>query len=444
MSSITYVGLDAHKKSINVAMLLPGRRQPVEWQVAHEAAAVRRMVRRVEREGTGELRFCYEAGPCGYALQRRIERESKRAACAVVAPSLIPVKPGERIKTDRRDARKLAEMHRAELLTEVQPPTLEDEATRDLCRCREDAKEDLLRARHRLGKLLLRRGIVYAAGKKAWTSAHRAWLQTLRFDLPEDQAVFDDYLLAIEQVEERVKGLDEQVAKVADKPQYKEAVGRLRCFRGIDVITAMSLVAELHRFSRFASPRGLMAYLGLVPSEHSSSDKTHRGGITKTGNRHVRRLLVETTWHYRHRPGVGKALRERRAGQPTHVIAIADKAQQRIHRRYQRLTERGKPPNKAVIAAARELVGFIWAALRDVPTNHATSNDRSPSKPEATASSHSVKDATCGRAASGSLRESLTERSARRGVASRRGRGTAEECSPRGGSGSGLGERTQH
>jgi transposase len=359
---ITWVGLDAHKSAINVAMYLPGSEQPVEWQLVNEAGAIRRMVRKVERQAGGEVRFCYEAGPCGYSLQRQIT-EAGQASCLVVAPSLIPKKPGERIKTDRRDARKLGKLFRAGLLTEVHPPTEENEAARDLCRAREDAREDLMRCRHRLGKLLLRRAISYDGGKKAWTLGYRVWLRGLRFERAFDQAVLDDYLLAIEQLEERVRGLDAQIEQLSQDPAYAEAVGALRCFRGIDTITATLIVTELYSFGRFTSPRGLMAFLGLVPSEYSSSNSRRQGAITKAGNGHVRRVLVEAAWHYRHRPSL-TSLHKRRAGQPARVLAIADKAMQRLHRRFTRMSARGIPSNKVAVAVARELVGFVWAALQ--------------------------------------------------------------------------------
>jgi len=359
--STTFVGMDAHKESNSVAMLLPGEVQPVEWQCTTDRAAVRRLVRKVMRQAPGEVRFCYEAGPCGYALQRWIEEEGP--VCVVVAPSLIPRKRGERIKTDRRDARKLAELYRAGLLTEVHPPTQEDEATRDLCRAREAAHEDLVRSRHRVSKLLLRRGWQWEGGKKNWSQAYWRWLKGLRFEHRPDQWMFEDYLLAIDQIETRLKALEAQIESISQEPRYAEAVGALRCFRGIDTITAMSIVAELHDVMRFESPRGLMAYLGLVPSEHSSGGKEHRGEITKAGNGHVRRLLVEAAWHYRHRPSL-KILAKRRAGQPKRVIAIADRAMHRLHRRFNRMLERGKARPKVVVAVARELTGFIWAALR--------------------------------------------------------------------------------
>lgn len=358
---ITFVGLDVHKESINVAMLLPGESQAVEWRVVHNPASVRRLVRKLQRTGAGTLETCYEAGPCGYAVQRRLRELG--VSCAVVAPSLIPRKPGERVKTDRRDARKLAELLRAGLLTEVHPPTESDEAVRDLCRAREGAHEDLVRGRHRVSKLLLRHGWSWTSGKKTWGQAHRLWLRSIRLEHQEDRWVLEDYLLALDQVEERLRNLEDRIEQVSHDPRYGRAVGALRCFRGIDTLTAMSLVAELHDFMRFDSPRNLMAYLGLVPSEHSSGGKERRGGITKAGNRHVRRLLIEAAWHYRHRPGVA-SLRKRREGQPTPVIAIADKAMQRLHRRFNRMLVQGRPRPKVVVAVARELTGFIWAAMR--------------------------------------------------------------------------------
>lgn len=360
---ITWVGLDAHKKAVNVAALLGRERQPQEWNVENKPAAIRRLVKKLVREADGgEVRCCYEAGPCGYALQRQIEAAGP-VICEVIAPALIPRKPGERIKTDRRDARKLAELLRAGLLTEVQAPTPEQEAVRDLCRAREDAKEDLLRCRHRLGKMLLRRGLVYGGGKKAWTQAHRKWLHSLRFDNALDHAVVADYLLAIEQVEQRIQSLEQQLTAAAESEPLRAPVGWLRCFRGIDTVTAVTLVAELHGIERFASPRQLMAYVGLVPSEHSSSERTRRGGITKAGNSHARRVIIEAAWHYRHPPRLSAALNKRREGQPAVVIAIADKAQHRLYRRQCHLAARGKTATQAVVAGARELTGFLWAAL---------------------------------------------------------------------------------
>jgi len=357
----TFVGLDVHKEAINVAVLLPGERRPVEWQTSNDAAAIRRWVRKLQRSACGDLRLCYDAGACGYAVQRVLR--GLEVSCVEVAPSLIPRKRGKQIKRARCDARKLAELLRADLLTEVHPPTEEDEAVRDLCRAREDAHGDLVRGRHRVSKLLLRHGWTWSGGKKAWGQGHRLWLRSLRFEHEADQWVLEEYLLALEHIEERLRSLDEKIERVSLDPRYASVVAALRCFRGISTLTAMTLVAELHDFMRFDSARGLMAYLGLVPSEHSSGGKEHRGEITKAGNCHVRRLLIEAAWHYRHHPSV-LSLRKRREGQPARIIAIADRAMHRLHRRFNRMLERGKPRPKVVVAIARELTGFVWAAMR--------------------------------------------------------------------------------
>jgi transposase len=357
---ITYVGIDAHKRELHVAMLIGTAAAPVTWTVENEPKAIDRLHRKVEREAPGPVRVCYEAGPCGYALQRQLTKG--RVSCVVIAPALMARKPGDRVKTDKRDARKLAELYRAGLLTEVRPPTPAEEAVRDLCRARDDARDDVQRARHRLGKLLLRRGL-HLIGKN-WTKAHRQWIATIRWEHAAERAVVADYLLAIDQVESRLGELDARLAESAQTAPYREPVAWLRCFRGIDTLTAMLILAELHDVRRFPSPRALMAYLGLVPSEDSSCDRHRRGRITKTGNTLVRRVLIEASWHYQHRPGVGPGLAGRRKGQPARVIAIADKAQQRLCRRFRRLTAKDKPAAKVVVAVARELTGFIWAALQ--------------------------------------------------------------------------------
>jgi transposase len=360
---ITYVGIDAHKKDLFVAMVIGTQAMPVAWQLANEPTAVRRLVRKLEREAPGPVRVFYEAGPCGYALQRQVT--TSRVSCDVVAPALIPRKPGERVKTNRRDARKLAELGRAGLLTAVHPPTPEDEAVRDLARARDDAREDLQRCRHRLGKLLLRRGLHYHG--RNWTRGHRAWIHGLTWTHAAERAVVDDYLLAIDHTDARLIELDAHLAQIAETEPYREPVGWLRCFRGIDTLTAMLILAELHDFRRFASAPALMAYLGLVPGEDSSGEKHRRGRITRSGNALVRRLLVETAWHYQHRPSVGIALTRRRKGQPARVIGIADKAQQRLCRRFRKLAAEHKPAPKIAVAIARELAGFLWAALQPMP-----------------------------------------------------------------------------
>ena len=358
---ISFVGLDVSKGSLQVAALYGHEKGFVELEVVNEPAAVRRMVRRVQREGGGPVVFGYEAGPCGFVLQRQIR--GLGSECLVVAPSLIPVKPGERIKTDRRDARKLAQLLRGGLLTEVHAPTVQEEAVRDLVRCREDVVEDIARCRHRLSKMLLRRGYLWRTGRQ-WTLAHRRWLRTLLWEQEADRVVFEDYLLALEQAESRLGSLDKEVEAAAQMEPYRFLVGVLGCYRGIGTVTAMTILTELHGIDRFTSPRQLMAYLGLVPSEYSSADKVFRGSITKAGNAHLRRVLAEAAHQYRHPPSVGPLLRHRRQGQPGFAILHADKAQQRLHRRFRRLLLRGKPYGTIIIAIARELVGFLWATLQ--------------------------------------------------------------------------------
>ncbi len=359
--STTYIGMDVHKATVTVARLSPGAQSAETWELANDPRSVRRLARKLLREATGEVSSCYEAGSCGYTLQRQLRKEG--VACEVVAPSLVPRKPGERIKTDRRDARKLAEYWRSGSLTVVRPPSPEQEGVRDLLRCREDVRGDLQRWRHRLGKMLLRRGLIYRESR-AWTAGHRTWLRSLVWEQSSDEVVFTEYLMAVELLEERLRVLDRKLTEVAASEPYRERVGWLRCFRGIDTVSAMTVLAELHGLERFDSPRRLMAFLGLVPAEHSSGVSERRGGITKAGNTHVRRVLVEAAWHYRHRPGVGLALSKRRAGQPAHIIALADRANRRLSARYQRLAVTlGKPSAKVVVALARELAGFLWAAL---------------------------------------------------------------------------------
>lgn len=362
--NITWVGMDTHKQTIVVAAQIPGKQELLQWTVVNEAQAVRRFARKLLRLAPGEVRCCYEAGPCGFVLKRQLEAAGP-IVCEVIAPSLIPRKPGDRVKTDKRDARKLVGYFAAGLLTEVQPPTEAQENVRDLCRCRDDLRQDQMRGRHRMSKWLLKRGITYGQGQ-TWRTRHMDWLRAMRFEDAIEQAVFDDYLQCIEQAAERMKHLDARLEEVAQLPQYSRAVASLRCFHGIDTVSAVIWVAELYAFERFGSPRGLMSFLGLVPSEESSGDRTKRGGITKAGNTLVRRIMVEAAWHYRHHPVAGAALRKRRAGQDREVIAIADKAHQRLARRFRRLDAMGKAKNKVCVAIARELAAFMWSAMQVV------------------------------------------------------------------------------
>jgi len=360
---ITWVALDTSKSEHVGAIVVGSDRDVREVRIRNEKRAIGRFARKLVREAPGEVRVCYEAGPCGYALMRELEAAAE-LVCEVVAPSLIPVRPGRRVKTDRLDARKLVGLYRAGELTMVHPPDAADESVRDLVRCREGACADLLRARHRLVKFLLRRGRVYRGGS-AWTLKHRRWLSSQLWEEEMDRSVFEEYRLVVSEREERVTVLDQGVEEVSQREPYREPVGWLRCFRGIDTVIAMTILVEIHDFTRFASASALMGYLGLVPSEHSSADRIRRGGLTKAGNAHVRRVLIESAWSARHRPAVGPRVRIRREGQPAWVIAHADRAMRRLYRRYHRLVARGKPPTKVIGAIARELAGFVWAVLRE-------------------------------------------------------------------------------
>lgn len=360
--SIAVAGLDVHTRQITVCILQGTDSE--EFQVSGDGRGVKRLIKRLKR-----LRAvaCYEAGPTGFGLQRKLDDAG--IPCFVIAPSLIPRKAGDRVKTDRRDARKLAQYLRTGILTEVRVPTPEEEAVRDLVRLRDARRSDVKRAKQRLGKFLLRKDRRRPPKVTAWTVAHRNWLRGLKFDDPVAQFVFDDYLGALVVAEERLKAVVARVESVATTEPWAAPVGWLRCLRGVDTITALTLVAELHGFERFHHPRQLMSFLGLTPGEYSTDSKRRQGGITKAGNSLVRRLLIEAAHHARRRPVDSRDLKKRREGQPEWAVAIARRAQHRMYRRYWQLEQRGKAKNKIVVAVARELVGFIWALLHQGKTN---------------------------------------------------------------------------
>lgn len=361
---IIFVGLDVHKTDIAVAVADGGGGDVRSLgTIPHNADAVRKLIQRLGP--AKRMRCVYEAGPCGYGLHRQLTR--LKAQCVVVAPSLVPTKPGDRVKTDRRDAAKLARLLRSGELTPVWVPDEEHEALRDLSRAREDARQDVLRCRHRLSKLLLRLGIFPPAGVKAWGAKHRAWVQSVRLPQASQQVVLREYLRAIEQAEERVRRLEQELAQATTTSAHAAVIAALQALRGVGLVTAVTLVAELGDLRRFRSPRDLMAYAGLTPREYSSGPRQHRGAITKTGNAHVRHVTVEAAWHYRHAPGVWGDLRRRQRGLDERVTATAWKAQDRLHRRYRRLVGRGKTKQQAVVAVARELLGFAWAIAHEVP-----------------------------------------------------------------------------
>jgi transposase len=308
-------------------------------------------------------RCCYEAGPTGFGLYRHLVERG--IECVVVAPGLVPLRPGERVKTDPRDARKLARLHAGGLLTPIHVPSPELEAARDLVRAREDARLDRMRDRQRLSKFCLRHGRLLPT--TGWTVTRRQWLSEQRFDFAAEQITFDTYLHAVDLVDARIGQLERAIREAAEQEPWRELVGRLRCLRGIDTLSALGIVAEIGEFGRFRTAEEFMAFVGLVPSEHSSGERRRQGAITKAGNAHVRRLLVESAWHARRRPKVGYELARRQRGQDATVLERAWRCQQRLYQRWQRMGGRGKPQQKIVVACARELAGFVWAIATDQP-----------------------------------------------------------------------------
>jgi transposase len=358
MAQITpFVGLDVHAAQTHAGVL-----DPITGELAR---------RRLRGDPLVALEFLttlgprplavYEAGPTGFALARAAaERGLEVRVCA---PGLIPRRPSDRIKTDARDAERLARLLAAGELTFVRVPTLAEEQLRDLVRAREDLRGDLNRARQRLSHLLRRRGLRFEGPGNNWTQAHRKWLRAIDFDDRATQVTLADYLSAVDALEQRRDVVDETLAELAPESPFAETIGRLRCFRGIDLLAAAGLCAEIGDFARFGHPRQLAAFLGLVPSEHTSDEKRRQGQITKAGPKHSRRLLVEAAKHCWRQPRLSEQLRRRQAGQDPRVCAVAWRAQRRLHRQWHKLaTERGKPGNVATVACARELAAFVWEA----------------------------------------------------------------------------------
>jgi transposase len=358
---ITYVGLDVHKDTIAVALAEAGKRGDVRehGKIANTPAALAALAAKLAR-GERELRFCYEAGPCGYGIQRQLTAAGH--GCVVVAPSLIPRKPGDRIKTDRRDAINLAKLHRAGELTPVWVPDRRHEAIRDLVRARLAAVRALRQARQQLSGFLLRHGHHYH--RPAWTQMHRRWLAGLRFEQPMHHLVLEDGIAAIEAATARRDRLDAHIEAALADWSLAPVVHALQALRGMALVAAATLVAELGDITRFANPRQLMAYLGLVPSEHSSGDTRRQGGITKAGNGAARRMLIEAAWSYRFPARISREQLLRQEGLAKPIRDTAWKAQERLCRRDRKLARAGKPPTVVTAAIARELSGFVWAIAK--------------------------------------------------------------------------------
>lgn len=362
MSKLRFVGLDVHAETIAVAVAEVGGEVRSLGVIPNRPESIRKLIGKLGP--AQQLRTCYEAGPTGYVLYWQLTQLG--VACEVIAPSLVPTKAGDRVKTDRRDAEKLARCHRAGELTAVWVPDADHEALRDLVRAREAAKKDQLKARNRLGKFLLRHGCRPPEGTKAWTQKHREWIKShVRFEQPALEATLADYLEEVDHVATRIvkleKAIDEAIRNV--RPEVRAVIEALQALRGVAQTTAVTIVSEVGTLSRFQSPRQLMGYSGLVACEHSSGGRIQRGGITKTGNGHLRRVLVEAAWAYQHRPNVigFLARRQKDLAISEEAKTIAWKAQQRLHKRYKAMAARGKNKNQIVAALGRELLGFIWA-----------------------------------------------------------------------------------
>jgi len=353
-----WIGIDDHADKLTIAQYVGTQKEPAkEWEVVPNESGLRQLVRWLKNL-QGAVRCVYEAGPCGYELYRLLT--SSGIECSVAAPSLTPRKPGERIKTNRRDARKLAELLRGNLLTMIVVPDRRRESIRDLMRARDDARRNLVAARHRLSKFLLRHGFRYREGS-AWSTRHWQWIRSIKMPEPYEQIILTESIAAVVQRQLELKRFDDFVSEAAKEVEYAPLVKQLTALRGIDTLSAMTILAELGDLRRFPSAPQMMAAVGLVPSEYSTGDKTRRFGITKTGNAHVRHVAVQAAWQYQHSPRSGSRLQKRRSDQAAEVLRIAQTADHRLHRKYVRLTSRGKRSTVAATAVARELVGFIWA-----------------------------------------------------------------------------------
>ena len=364
-SNILFIGLDVHKESIEVAMAEDGIGGEVRHygKIGGTFAAVDKLLRKLVSLGK-TLHFCYEAGPTGYELQRYLT--SKGHICVIIAPSLIPKKPGDKVKTDKRDAIELARLFRAGELTPIYIPEREDEAIRDLSRAREDAMLIQKSARQRLKSFLLRHNIRYA-GKARWTEKHLRWLaDEVRLSNPAQQIVFQEYVNTVTEAASRMKRIVKEIDHYVKLWRMYPVVEALMSMRGVQMIVAVTMVSELGDITRFESPKQMMSYLGLTPSESSSGERTKRGGITKTGNGHARRILIESAWAYRYIAKVTPEIQKRQENVPYNIRQIAWKAQLRLCKRYRIMAKKDKPKNVIIVAIARELAGFMWAIAQEV------------------------------------------------------------------------------
>ena len=359
MIRLQYVGLDVHKETIDVfAFPDDDPAAVVEKRIANSSSSITKTFKKLLERGS--VIACYEAGCMGFELQRMLGNMG--ATCIVVAPGKVPRRPTDRIKTDRRDARMLAEQLRAGTLEAIYIPTQEHEAVRDYLRSRDDLRIELAKMKQRLHKFLLRHGYVFDS-TCYWTEKHDRWLRSLQFDMPLLKETFDGYYYRIRELNGHLQLMDTRIEEIALSEPYAQKVQKLRCLKGINYLTALSLVCEVGDFRRFAHAESFMAFLGLIPREWSSGDKRKQGGITKSGNTHLRRLLIQSSWHYRYKSPPSKRLIERWHGQPAEITSYARRAIKRLQTKFFRLVMKGKSSQTAVTAVARELSGFIWGMM---------------------------------------------------------------------------------
>jgi transposase len=357
------IGLDVHDESISVATIHRDAPEPEYLcAISNNPDAIRKLVKKFG--DPKKIRVCYEAGPCGYVIYRQLTQMGIK--CVVAAPSLIPTKPGDRIKTNKRDAKKLAKLLRNDDLTPVWVPDEKQEALRDLLRAREEATKDSARKRKQLSGFLMRLGIRPPVKLTRWTVKYFQWLKTIKFEEFTRQVVITEYIYTVEQAREKIKRYDKAIEEAATQLTNQKLFKALQSLRGIGLLTAATLIAEIGDISRFRTAPQLMCFLGVTPGEHSTGDHRCQGGITKAGNTHVRYLIIESSHHYRYNPRVGPELKKRQDGVSEEVKAIAWKAQHRLHHKFRKMVIRGKSKQKTVVAVGRELIGFVWAIAQQV------------------------------------------------------------------------------